>query len=417
MFLRSLLQKQPAQPPESYTIKVLSFPQELEGKDLPLEFEYIRAKNPALFARVKKLLAGNKAIGLRTVALTPKPILAAVNAIAVRSQHRMILTWLPQLLWNQQEPKISEEERERAKNEHVDLDACVTLILKHRFTFKRFMLIDETNAGIAPEEMKLIQELNEELYPLMIHYIVERIISDNAHERTAVAQAILKALIIIGPITHALETVSRGIGKVFAASTDDVLAEVAELTALRGSGFTWQKLAARSKILVPVFIAATYGAFNVEYLIELDRMFLAGTVFGLSAVALSLTTAIQSIRMYHECVTALIQEKKYKNLHAREIWKLAFLQDFTNPARLGLLIGAVSSPIVAGLIFAFFPHLTHNGWVLAMLGTTETLVAGLTVLIARVWNEWMLNRDLKEAIRAARRGMTWSEMEAYKLVR
>ena len=416
MPLISLFQKHRQKLPESYTVRVLSFPQELENGDLPLELQFIKAKNEELFSEVRQLITGGKALGIRTVETTPQPILDAINEISVRSQHRMILTWLPALLWSQQGPKVTEDERKKAKDEHVDLDACVATILKHRFSFKRFVLIDETNEGISPDEQALIRRLNEELYPLTIHYIVERAIADNAHERTAVAQAIIKALIIIGPITHVLETFAHGIGKVFAASTDDMLAEAAELMALRGSGFGWKKLAARSKILVPVFILATYGAFHVESIIEQGRMFLAGAVFGLSAIALSLTTAVQSIRMYRECVNAVIGEKKCKALSNREAWKLAFLQDFTNPARLGLLIGAAVSPVIAGIVFVFLPQLTHNGWVLAGLGTTETLVAGLTVLIARTWNDWMLQRDLQHAIHAARARTTWSPTLKFPLV-
>ncbi len=405
-------------PHETYSVRVLSYPQELEHDDsLPLELHYIREKNPALFTQLKTLLSGGKAIGIRTIEISPKAVLRAVNELSVRSQHRMILTWLPQMLWSQQEPHISDDERTHALKDGVDLDECVKTILKERYAFKRFVLIDEVNEGTSKEEMILIRRLNEELYPLTIHYIVERIIADNAHERTAVAQAIIKALIIIGPITHILEVYTRGIGKVFAASTDDVLAEVAELTALRGSGFAWKKLAARSKILLPVFILATYGAFRVEHIIETGRMFLAGIVFGGSAVALSLTTAVQSIRMYHESVMGLIQHRKHPALSPREIWKLAFLQDFTNPARLGLLIGAVCSPLIAGSIFLFFPSLTHNGWILAMLGTMETLIAGLTVVVARSVNEWRLRHDLHEAITAAKEKKPWSEAQVYKFIK
>lgn len=213
-----------------------------------------------------------------------------------------------------------------------------------------------------------------------------------------------------------METFAKGFGKVFAASTDDLLAEAAELFALRGSGFTWRQLAKRSKILIPVFIVATWGAFQVEGLIEENRLFTAGIVFGLSAVALSLTTAIQSIRLYHQSVSDLIGEKKYKKITAWPMWKLAFLQDFTNPARLGLLIGAVASPIIAGLVFLLLPSLTHNGWVLAMLGTMETLIAGLTVLIARRLGEWRLHRDLASAITAAKMSRNWSIAEKYQFI-
>lgn len=405
MFILFRSRKRPA---DTYRVDVIALSLELDNlSSLPLELQYIAHRRPKLLTRLKKTIAGPKAIGIRTVLVTPKHILKAVNEISVHSQHRMILTWLPRLLWSQEEPVITDNDRKLAQRDGIDLDTCVATILKERFAFKRLMLIDEMNEGISDEERKLVQELNEELYPLTIHYIVERIIADNAHERTAVAQAIIKALIIIGPVTHALETVARGIGKVFAASTDDVLAEAAELFALRGSGFTWWQLAKRSKVLVPVFIVATWGAFQVEGLIERGNLFVAGVVFGLSAVALSLTTAVQSIRLYHHSVEDLISDKKHTELSNVNRWKVAFIQDFTNPARLGLLIGAVASPIIAGSVFLFWPSLVHNGWILAMLGTTETLVAGLTVLVARRIEEWRLYWNMSIAIRAAKENKPW----------
>jgi hypothetical protein len=117
-------------------------------------------------------------------------------------------------------------------------------------------------------------------------------------------------LIVIGPIAHGLEHLLSGLGKVFAASADDLLSETAELFALRGSGFTWRQLARRSRVLIPVFILATYGAFQVEPLIAAGRVGLAGVIFGLSAVALSLVTALQSIAMYRESYRTLLRENK-----------------------------------------------------------------------------------------------------------
>jgi hypothetical protein len=42
-----------------------------------------------------------------------------------------------------------------------------------------------------------------------------------------------------------------------------------------------------------------------------------------------------------------------------------------------------------------FSGLMHNGWVLAAIGSTETIVAGLTVIFAGRINEWRFRRKLK----------------------
>lgn len=382
-----------------YSVRVVSVAEELNfPKILPLEVRFVMAKDKTYKKRLSEILENGKALGVRTVEKTPKRVLEAVNHISTLSQHNTIITWLPSLLKTQQEPNFTKEDVKKAKQKGVDLYKEVAAILKHRLEFKKIVLIDEENQGSTIEEQQLIRNLNETLFPVAIDYIINRIIYDNAHERTETAQSVIRALLIVGPIAHILEEYTRGVGKVFAASTDDVLAETAELLALRGSGFTWRQLYQRSKILLPVFIAATYAAFSVEGFIEKDRYFTAGFLFGLSAVALSLTTAIQSIKMYHESVKKLVRDAKINVQNTREEWIIAFKQDFTNPARLGLFLGALTSPIVAAGIFAFLPEITHNGWVLALLGTTESLVAGFTVILAKKLNTFRFRQQLLEKI-------------------
>ncbi|MDP3244553.1 MAG: hypothetical protein Q8M83_02740 [bacterium] len=288
---------------------------------------------------------------------------------------------------------------DKAQAKKIDLKAAAEYILAHKHEFKKFVLIDEANEGISEEERKFMEALNKDFFDLSIDWIVHRVIADNAHERTKVAQTIIKSLLFIGPITHVLEIYVRGIGKVFAASADDILSEVAELFALRGSGFSWKTLALRGRILIPVFILATYLAFRVEHYIELDRYAFAGLLFGLSAVMLSLTTAIQSIFIYFGSIKKLALEKKIKINDSWPQFVLAFKQDFTNPARLGLGLGALASPFVAMTIFSFFPGLTHNGWVLAFLGSTEGLVAALTVFAAKFINQKRFEGKIERSLR------------------
>lgn len=385
-------------PVGSYTVRVVSLPEELDWEEhLPIELRYVFKKMPGAKERLRVLLSNGKAIGVRTVERTPERVLEAVKHISFHSQHNCILTWLPELLRDKHLPVFTPEDRAWAREHDADLDADVRAILDSRLTFKRLVLIDEENRGIGDEDRRFMNELSETIYPLAIDTIVHRVVVDNANERTEIAQSVIKAMLIIGPIAHVLEKYASGFGKIFAASTDDLLGETAEIMALRGSGFSWKVLRKRFVILVPVFALATYGVFQVEPLIHEDRLLLAGAVFGLSAVALSLTTVIQSIGMYRKAVQSLLAEKK---LHAHtghvSVLKTAIIQDFTNPAQLGILLGATLAPF-AGMLAAV-TGLMHNGWILALVGSTESIVAGLTVIFSNRIAARRFRRDLERLI-------------------
>ena len=395
-----LLRFQKNPPVGSYNLRVVSLEEELEFPHLlPKELRFALLKDPTLKSRIRKVLKSGKAIGIRTVEKTPERVLSAINNIAVLTQHRTIITWLPGLLRTQSRPIFLPHDHELAAKNGVDLDEEIAVILSHRLDFKKFVLVDEGNLGISEPDQKLISQLNEIISGIVIRHVNSRMTFDNADTRTATAQAIIKALLLIGPITHILEMYTRGFGKLFAASTDDVLAEAAELFALQGSGFTWKQLIARSRILIPVFALATYGAFSVDPLIDSGHLSWAGIVFGVSSVALSLATAVQSVRMYKTCVDDLVKEGKMLIAGSFGKWAVALKQDFTNPARLGLIVGAMMSPLISMVVFVWFPFTVHNGWVLALLGTTETITAGIVVILARRINLLKFQLELNALLR------------------
>lgn len=380
----------------SYRVEVISLPEECDWEEfLPAEIRYL-FRWPEYKERIRTILSQGKAIGVRTVLRTPENILQAINTVSVYSQHNYILTWLPVLLRDQRRPRFLKTDRVVAKEHGKDLDQAIGTILHDRLQFKKLVLIDEENIGIKPAEQQLMSELSELIYPLAIDYSVSRVIADNARERTAIAQTIIKMLLIVGPIAHILEKFAAGIGKVFAASIDDVLGESAELMALRGSGFKWRELVKRSRVLVPVFALASWGAFSVHHLIAEGHLIQGGVIFGLSAVALSLTTAIQSLFMYRKNLQKLILEDKVKLKGSWNIIKAALAQDFTNPARLGLFIGASLAPLM-GIIGSLL-GLMSNGWALAAIGSTESIVAGLTVILSGRINELRFKRRLMRYI-------------------
>jgi hypothetical protein len=399
-FLTQLHRFQKKPPVGLYNLHVISLEAELELPNLlPKELRYALQKDPSLKNRVAKIFKSGKAIGIRTIEKTPERVLSAINNIAVLSQHRTIITWLPRLLLMQTRPLFLPSDHELAAKSSVDLDEEVAVILAHRLDFKKFILVDDGNLGVTEVDKKLIAELNEAISPIIIRHVTSRMIFDNADTRTATGQAIIKALLFIGPITHVLELYTRGFGKLFAASTDDVLSETAELFALRGSGFTWKQLILRSRILIPVFALATYGAFQVDHLIDKGDLSWAGFLFGVTSVILSLTTAVQSIRMYERCVDDLVKERKLSLTSKFHHWIVAVKQDFTNPARLGLFVGGILSPIISMTVFVWFPQFVHNGWILALLGTAETITAGTVVILARRLNSFKFQLDLNRLLR------------------
>lgn len=380
-------------------MKVVTSAAELTVSELlPIEVRYALATKPERFESFRRLLDSGYGIGVRIVDKTPERVLLAVDRISRLAQGNTILPWLERLLREEELPLFTREELEKAEGDGVNLYEEARAILAERYEFRKFVLVDLHNRCIGPAEQELIQQVNSDMYPLAIDAIVHRVTFDNAHTRTETAQSIIKALVIIGPIAHVLEHWLVGLGKVFAASADDLLAECAEMFALRGSGFTWRQLIKRSRILIPVFILAVYGSFQVEPLIQSGRIALAGVVFGLSAVALSLTTAIQSIDMYRKSFEKLAVDGKIQLKPGQTILGLALRQDFTNPARLGLFLGAMTAPLAAAIVFSFMPSLSYNGWVLALIGSTESLVAGLTVIGATRIERWRFHSKVEKAI-------------------
>src|SRR3990172_1817196 len=122
-FLSTLLRFRKNLPVGLYNIHVVSLEEELEFvRLLPKEFRYALKKNPALKERVSSVLRSGKALGIRTGEKTHERVLSAINNISVLSQHRTIITWLPQLLLSQVKPLLLPHDYEIAAKNDVDLE-------------------------------------------------------------------------------------------------------------------------------------------------------------------------------------------------------------------------------------------------------------------------------------------------------
>ena len=80
-------------------------------------------------------------------------------------------------------------------------------------------------------------------------------------------------------------------------------------------------------------------------------------------------------------------------MDTRAYIRIAIIQDFTNPARLGLLLGAAMAPVF-GIIGSLL-HLMSNGWILALIGASESIVAGITVMTSGYIDTMRFRKKLK----------------------
>lgn len=449
-----------------------------ERDELPLEVQYLLETDPA--ARADLATLSDHGLHLQKVRSTPPAVLEAIARVMVISQENFLRNWLPPLVREGRPPKLQPSERgiERALGMGLiddrnvtaeDLTKDVELIRKSIGDYVKFVVPNAT-----PELQAKLDRLNEKIDWIRREYTVNRMVFDNAHHRTNEAQEIIKKMAVVGPVAHLLELAGRGVlAKVFAGSADDLLGEWAEIKALLGSGFSKREILKRLRVAVPVFGLATFGALEVENLLHHGHDLAAGATFGISAVALSLTTAAQSMMMYRKSYDRLLEQGKIPGkigqlasdpafqqqlqslrrqtgelsqpqrrrallelakrtlrekegkggLSGREVealvaqlqglgtdeiaeqlraptrkqrWKEVLLQDFSNPAHLGILVGALASPVVGMTAGAL--GLMHNGFVMAGIGSVEALGALSTVLAARRLADKRYERTIRRAM-------------------
>jgi hypothetical protein len=446
----------------------------------PPEVKYALKKDPGLADLVARAQAEGVDIAFRRSEQTPPEALAAIERIAIISQGRFQQTWLPQLVRSGNMPKLTfgEGDLQRARSrELIAEDASEAEV---RAQLERDVATIRQTAGrmmgfaVGPGAPRGLEaRLERALDALRVEHALGRMIFDDANRRTSGAQEIVKKMVLVGPLAHLFEHFGHGaIAKLFAGTADDLLNEAVEIGQLYKSGFTKAELAKRFYVNVPVLAAATYGASQVEHLQLTGHAAAAGELFGASAVALSFSSALQSIAMYKAAYDSLLREGKIEGKigplagdprfqkvlreldHARELvspagretllrevkthleglgsaiseqekaavldtlahldlaqidaqvrspaqlmrWKAAVKQDFSNPTRFGLLLGAALAPLVGAA--AAKAGLLNNGFVLAAVGSVESVTGGLMVRAARRLNDWKHQRAVEREIAA-----------------
>lgn len=497
----------------------------------PLEIQVLIAENPEAGSLINRLAKKYK-LELKTKTGSAEDVVSAIHDISTLTQHKFQTNWLKRLVKEDKNPKLTlgsdikqqvasyqaaqenlkqqiaqnqtaqeqhpdaagkyqaKDEKLQASLQEVerflaltqqdnleqDLQNKVELIRNARNDYKEFVCLDES--VMREEDKEDLVHLNQMFKGINDDYALRRLQFDLSDEQSSEAQETVKKMMMVGPVAHTLEMMNLGaVAKIFAASSDDLMGEWAEIQALKGAGYSTKEIIKRAKVAVPVFAAATYGATKVEKLLEGGNNLAAGATFGVTAVALSLATSVQSMKMYKEGYKELVKEgkisgesfvasnpefkKKFKefsqgidkfdkekmlsvthkvldeiNLNQQllseeeeqdllrtldsldekqflklikknfnaKAWKEAIAQDFNNPVRLGILIGSLSAPVVG--LATGGAGLLGNGFVLAGVGSVESISGGVTVMGARRLLDYKWKTSLQNRLRAGQESDT-----------
>lgn len=361
-----------------FEVRVLSPSAEsFDPKNVPFELEYVFRKLPESEERIRTLIERGYGIGVRTIRRAPKTVLEAVERVSEASQKGVIEPWLSRLIFHEEIPLFTEDELYEQNERGINLFTEAHAILGERFEMKRLVLVDLEAHGIDEADREFLSHANLALQPLSAAYLHHRIHADRKPLKIRFTRTLLKAMVLIGPIAHVFELWVRGMGQMFAALADDVTREAADLTTLKGSGYTNRQLWKQSQVFLPVLIIAVWLSLQVEGLIEGGSLFAAGFVFGSVAVSFTIIRLLRTYARFRTSYAELEKSTKLPSGHLPSLSVFSFREIRMSPMRFGLFIGAFVTPVISGIAFVLFPIYTHNGWFLAFIASLEIFTAFL----------------------------------------
>ena len=308
---------------------------------VPKEVEWLVAQDPAIGTFIDELLAQGAAVSLLRCSQTPDSVLDSIRHIAVKSQHKYVTTWLPYLLQSDVQPKVLDRDLaaiaqaydtlnqatdrmtseggfrrklltemfERRMADDLDFAASVDLIQ----AFKDKVVGLQVRGPVTPDQARQLSGVNQVLAQgLGVEYARRRLVQDDANRTSEKAQAIIKVLAVIGPLSVVVQDVAHlgGVAKFLAASGDDVAGGAAEMSALKGAGVSSDEILKRVGVLAPVAVAAFFIAGAVDKVQKTVNPRLAGAMFSSAAVLLSAATGLISIKYFADSYLRLAAEGK-----------------------------------------------------------------------------------------------------------
>ncbi len=315
-----------------------------DGKKDPVELAWLASAFPDDAAFLQRLHARGAAPRLVACTASPPAVLESVRHIAKESQHAFVSTWLPDLVREGVQPVVSPSDRKAVRERYESRAAAARAIerkaaFRGRLIGKRFgeeavrtadfdasvrriagfaplyLSLEADGAALSPEDRARLRDINRRFDEgIGDEYAKRKLLFDDADGVSEGAQTIVKAMAVVGPVAHVMEDTFHlpGIAKFLAASSDDLMSEWAEISALRGAGISWEEIRGRFKTLAPAAGAAFALAGAVGPVREHVGERAAGAVFSTAAVFLSAVTSVLSVKLFAEQYGDLAREGKLR---------------------------------------------------------------------------------------------------------
>lgn len=308
--------------------------------DMPREIERLSELSPAAKRTLDKLHRQGATLQFVKCKQTPDGVLEAIRHVATQSQHNFVSNWLPDLVKADIEPTVIQADRDRINENHpkqwakslakvddasfrgqlLERQSAGELADKLDFTRSTGLIrtfsgsvMRVTASGGDAASTRELAALNATLGSTFGREYAHRLLTaDDANSTSEGAQAIIKSLAVMAPTVEIVQDALHlgGVAKFIAASGDDVMAEAAELSALRGAGMTPAEMRKRVVFLAPFAAAALAAASSIDEVAHKVGERVGGALFSVGAVLLSAVTGIMSVKYFAGQYRQLEQEGK-----------------------------------------------------------------------------------------------------------
>ncbi|MFL9864630.1 hypothetical protein PQR67_10670 [Paraburkholderia fungorum] len=308
--------------------------------DMPREIERLVELSPAAKRTLDKLQQQGATLQFVKCKQTPDGVLEAIRHVATHSQHNFVSNWLPDLVKADIEPTVIQADRDRINENHPKQWA--KSLAKVDDTSFRGQLLERQSAGELADKLDFTRStglirtlsgsvmrvtastgdavskrelaaLNATLGSMFGREYAHRLLTaDDANSTSEGAQAIIKSLAVMAPTVEIVQDALHlgGVARFIAASGDDVMAEAAELSALRGAGMTPAEMRKRVVFLAPFAAAALAAASSIDEVAHKAGERVGGALFSVGAVLLSAVTGIMSVKYFAGQYRQLEQDGK-----------------------------------------------------------------------------------------------------------
>ncbi|CAM2191086.1 conserved protein of unknown function [Paraburkholderia kururiensis] len=316
-----------------------------DSDEMPTEMAALVEMYPEAAQIVERLYAQGATLHLVRCSQTPDAVLDAIRHVATHSQHKFVTTWLPGLVRAGARPKVLESDLERLREESGKQlgRALEKAGPQARDGFRGAVLAQMSSDALADDEdfdtpINLIRDFSSDVLSVSAsggehdartqadvarldtlladtfgrEYALRRLSADDANRTSEGARAILTSLAVMAPTVEVVQDALHmgGFAKFLAASADDVMAEGAELSALRGAGMSNDEMRKRIATLAPVAVLALFAANSIDEVSHTVGDHAGGALFSTGAVMLSAATGLMSVKYFADNYRKLEREGK-----------------------------------------------------------------------------------------------------------